>query len=53
MYVCTFLSNFHPAFMPPPQQLSETDVEEYLNGLSDLDDESESKSKSESNNNSE
>ena len=38
--VCAFLSNFHPALVPPPELLSESDVEEYLNKLSDSDDES-------------
>ena len=47
VYVCAFLSNFHTALVPPPQQLSESDVEEYLNGLSNSDDESESSYNSE------
>ena len=38
--VCAFLSNFHPALVPPPEILSESDVEDYLNKLSDSDDES-------------
>ena len=38
--VCAFIPNFHPALVPPPELLSESDVEEYLNKLSDSDDES-------------
>lgn len=33
--VCAFLSNLCPALVPPPQLLSESDVEDYLNVLSD------------------
>ena len=41
--VCAFLSNFRPALVPPPHLLSDSDVEEYLNALSDSnDDDSES-----------
>ena len=38
--VCAFLSNFHPTLIPPPELLSESDVEDYLNKLCDLDYES-------------
>lgn len=43
------LSNFHDhtALVPPPQQLLESNVEEYLNRISDSDDESESSNYSE------
>ena len=37
--VYAFLSNFQPALVPPPELLSESDVEDYLNKLSDSDDE--------------
>ena len=33
--VYAFLSNFHIALVPPPQDLSESDVDNYLNELSD------------------
>ena len=35
--VCAFLSNFNPALVPPPTDLSESDVEEYFQGLEDSD----------------
>ena len=38
MCVCAFLSNFHPALVPPPTDLSESDVEEYFQDLADSDD---------------
>ena len=31
--ICAFLSNFHPALVSPPELLSESDVEDYLNKL--------------------
>ena len=37
MYVCAFLSNLRPALVPPPQLLSDSDVD-YLNALSNSDD---------------
>ena len=40
--VCAFLSNLCLALVPPPQLLSESDVEDYLNALSDSDDDPES-----------
>ncbi len=42
VHVCAFLSNFHPALVPPPHVTSESDVEEYFEGLvgSESDDES-------------
>ena len=39
--LCAFLSNLRPALVPPPL-LSESDVEDYLNALSDSDDDPES-----------
>ena len=36
--VCAFLSNLCPALVPPPQLLSDSDVENYLNALSNSDD---------------
>ena len=36
--VCAFLSNLRPALVPPPQLLSDSDVEDYLNALSNSDD---------------
>ena len=35
--VCAFLSNFHPALVPPPQHNEESDVEQYFKQLSDCD----------------
>ena len=35
---CEFLSNLRPALVPPPQLLSDSDVEDYLNALSNSDD---------------
>ena len=32
--VCAFLSNFHPALVPPPQQCEESDVQHYFEQLS-------------------
>ena len=31
--VCGFLSNFHPALVPPPETISESDVEEYFQDM--------------------
>ena len=39
--VCAFLSNFHPALVPPPQQCEESDVQHYFEQLSDCDSSSE------------
>ena len=36
--VCVFLSNLRPALVPSPQLLSDSDVEDYLNALSNSDD---------------
>ena len=36
--VCAFLSNLRPALVPPSQLLSDSDVEDYLNALSNSDD---------------
>lgn len=38
--VCAFLSNFHPALVPPPQH-EESDVQQYFEQLSDCDSSSE------------
>ena len=42
--VCAFLSNFQPALVPPPQTMSEDEVEGYWLGLDDTDNDSESDS---------
>ena len=31
--VCAWLTNFHPALLPPPVANSETDVEDYFQSL--------------------
>ena len=42
--VCAFLTNFQPALVPPPQTMSDSEVEGYLMGLDETDNESESDS---------
>ena len=37
VHVCAFLSNFHPALVPLPQNISDEDVDEYINTLDDAD----------------
>ena len=31
--VCGFLTNFHPALVPPPETISESDVEDYFQDM--------------------
>ena len=35
MCVCGFLSNFQPALVPPPETISESDVEDYFQDMPD------------------
>ena len=35
--VCAWLTNFHPALLPPPVEPSESDIEHYLHSLDDSD----------------
>jgi len=47
--ICAFLSNFHPALVPqPPKVSSESDVDEYFEGLSDSENEVTSESDADS-----
>ena len=42
IFVCAFLTNFQPALVPLPDQLSDADVEKYFEQLSDCDTDSDS-----------
>jgi hypothetical protein len=35
--VCAWLTNFHPALLPPPVESSQSDIEHYLHSLDDSD----------------
>lgn len=35
--VCAWLTNFQPALVPPPQEVQETDVQEYFDTMEDAD----------------
>ena len=36
--VCGFLSNFHPALVPPPDDISESEVEDYFRSITGVED---------------
>ena len=38
VHICAYLSNFHPGLVPPPEAMSESEVETYFDTLSNDDD---------------